>query len=150
MSDIFSRDLTYAGSILPEKTFLSDTGGLGSGLVTGVRVDYTQQLSRMWSLTSKGMVFIVAGDTQGQFSIDELWGSMAGGGPARPLPGVCDPGSCSLAGMNGLCGGNYSGGGGGAITMEHCVVNNFGVNGNNSNMQLTKSVGVAFIKLSGS
>lgn len=146
MSDIFSRDLTYAGSVLPEKTFLSDTGGLGSGLVTGVRVDYTQQLSRMWSLTTPGMVFIVAGDTQGQFDIDELWGT-GGAVPAHP---VCSPGNCSLVGTNGLCGGTHGSGGTGSITMENCVVNNFGINGNNGNMQITKSVGVAFIKLSGS
>ena len=147
MSDIFSRDLTYAGSILPEKTFLSNTGGLGNGLVTGVRVDYTQQLSRMWSLTTPGMVFIVAGDTQGQFNIDELWGT---GGGASAYPTICGPGSCSLVGINGMCGqSGVSSGGAGSITMENCVVNDFGINGNNGNMQITKSVGVAFIKLSG-
>ena len=148
MGDVFSRDLTYAGSILPEKTFLSNTGGLGSGLVTGVRVDYTQQLSRMWSLTTPGMVFIVAGDTQGQFSIDELWGT---GGSTSGYPTVCAPGSCSLVGANGLCGngGNQSAGSTGSVTMEHCVISNFGINGNNGNMQLTKSVGVAFIRMSG-
>lgn len=147
MSDIFSRDLIYAGSILPEKTFLSNTGGLGNGLVTGVRVDYTQQLSRMWSLTTPGMVFIVAGDTQGQFNIDELWGT---GGGAAGYPTICAPGSCSLVGINGMCGqSGVSSGGAGSITMENCVINNFGINGNNGNMQITKSVGVAFIKLSG-
>ena len=148
MGDIFSRDLTYAGSILPEKTFLSNTGGLGSGLVTGVRVDYTQHLSRMWSLTTPGMVFIVAGDTQGQFSIDELWGT---GGSTSGYPTVCAPGSCSLVGANGLCGNGsaQAAGGTGSVTMEHCVISNYGVKGNNGNMQLTKGGGVAFIRMSG-
>jgi hypothetical protein len=147
MADIFNRNLTYAGSILPEKTFLSNTGGLGSGLVTGVRVDYAQQLSRMWSLTTPGKVFIVAGDTQGQFGIDELWGTGSGSGS---YPTVCAPGSCSLVGANGLCGtGSTVAASTGSITMEHCVISSYGINGSNGNMQLTKSVGVAFIRLSG-
>ena len=50
MTDVFNRNIGYAGSILPEQTMFTDLAGLASGLVTGVQCEYTQQLSRMWSL----------------------------------------------------------------------------------------------------
>jgi hypothetical protein len=31
--------------------------------------------------------------------------------------------------------------------MHHCVVNSFGISGSNGNMQIVKSAGMAFIKL---
>ena len=143
-ADMFGRSFTYGGSLLPENTLLTNTAGLASGLVTGVRLDYSQQLSRMWSLASGGKVYIVAGDTQGQCDVDELWGTGTGG---KPNAGVCTPGTAILSGRNGLCGPGAQIASNASVTMHHCVMNSFGISGSNGNMQIVKSAGMAFIKL---
>lgn len=142
--DIFGRNIRYAGSLLPETTMITNAGGLGGGLVTGLQMEYTQQLSRMWSLSST-KVYIIAGDTQGQCTVDELWG-VAGGNSVNAS--VCNPTSISISGRNGLCGPGVPGGSASRFTMHDCVINQYRVVGSNSSMQLTKGIGVTFIRLS--
>lgn len=157
MSDYFSRNISYAGSHKPESVMFTNLGGLGSGLVTGVNLDYTQQVSRMWSLFGSGNAecYLVAGDTSGNCSVSALYGL----GNAQKPGDICSPEPVSIVLTDNGCSGGLSGGlagppqAGGSrgsmnITMNDSVPTAYGIQGNNGNMQIIESAAITFISLS--
>ena len=149
MSDVFGRNLQYTGTIKPESIFFSDTGGLASGLVSGVQLEYAQQVSRMWSLLGGGtgggaQLWLIAGETNGNLKIDSLFGS-----GTSAAGDICNPGSCSLTAEASACRGPAGAGGAAKFTMENSFLTAVGIAGSTGGaLSITRSIGVGFLTLS--
>jgi hypothetical protein len=141
MSDVFDRTLRHTGSVRPEDIFMSSLDGLGSGLVTGISLDYTQQVSRVWSLLA-GDMWLVAGETSGTCSVESL---MGGGGTHSGT--VCEPGSASIVCGPGPCLGPNNPGK--AYTMQKTYVQGISLKGQSSSgLNINEGITIGFVTLS--
>jgi len=152
-NDIYSRNLTYDGQVRPEDIyFTSSKNSIASGLVTGLQLQYQQQLTRMWSLfgNSNGgaNLYLIAGDTQGELSVSAIYGpgNVSSGGASYNM---CEPGAVSLSVKGKVCGGQAVTRGGEQYTCRQAVVTNIGFSGNNGGMSITKNIGISFLSMSG-
>lgn len=149
MSDYFKRSISYAGTHKPEAIMITDLGGMGSGLITGINLDYTQQMSRMWSLfgdatqgqAATAKCYLVAGDTNGNCSVSALFGL----GNAAKEGDICQPLPVSITFGGAACQNTNASM---SITMEQAVPSAYGIQGNNGNMQIIESGAITFISLS--
>lgn len=140
MSDVFGRKVEHTGTVRPEDIFMSDLAGLGSGLVTGINLEYTQQVSRVWSLLA-GDMWLVAGETNGTCTVDSLLG---GGGIGTG--DVCNPGSVSITAGEPCMGGGE--GRAANYTMDDCFEQGVSLKGQaGGGLQITEGVTLGFCSL---
>jgi len=140
----FGRTINYAGGYLPENTRVSFSGMTTGGIVREVRIDFQQEVSRMWDLGS-GSVFLVAGQANGTFS----FGTIAS--PVNlPVYTVCAPGTVSFNSSSGFCGKGRAGGGtttGGGYTLQNVVSSSKGVQASSDSMVVIDTIGGIFLDI---
>lgn len=146
MSDIFNRNLSYAGSFRPEGTSLTFAGSTGAGsnaIVRNIRLDYQQQISRIWDLGS-GNVFFVAGQTNGAWG----FGTVAGISGSFAIYGeICNPGTLTLDADVGICNTNQNYVTSAAYVMHETILSQVGLTAQSSDMIMNMAIGGTFLFL---
>lgn len=147
MSDIFNRNLAYAGAYKPESTFLTFQSGIelpANAIVRGLQLAYQQEVSRVWSLLgssgSAARMFIVAGQTNGTLGIASLLSS------GRITGDVCEPGSASLSFGEAICGPGAQATNE-ALSLSSVIFTSFGVEADSGSMQINRNMGATFLTL---
>lgn len=147
MADIFNRTIGFAGAFKPEDTLITLSGVLQDlTLVRNLNLTYEQQLSRIWDLKD-AKVFVVAGHTNGTWTIGRVVGP-AGGGDIFGKD-VCNPGTITIGGQSGFCkpgGGRI--GSQATYTLEKCILSQLTASVTSDDMILNEGLGGIFLSLS--
>ena len=142
MADIFGRNLTYGGGFQPEGTTVNFSGITGGAIVRNISIGYDQAMSRIWDLGT-GKCYFIAGHTNG------TWGIGRVAGPGATLQAlaaytVCNPGTLSFNGGNGLCPAT----GNAAYTLHNVVTVQVSVAVTSDDMIINEGVGGTYLYLS--
>jgi hypothetical protein len=141
MADIFGRNIRYGGGFLPEGTSVKFAGITGGAIVRNIQIAYEQPVSRIWDLGS-GRCFFVAGHPNGSWSMGKIGGP---GASIKALGGynVCNPGTVTFAGENGMC----SPAGEVTYTLKTVITTSINVAVSSEDMIINEGVGGTFMSL---
>jgi len=150
MADIFSRTVGFGGAFAADAAVITFTSMAGIGLLAqSVSWQYQQNVQRVYEIGSSN-VWLVAGRTQGQASVQRIMGPTAVAASFFTSYGsVCNATSNSISfSTKASCGGASNTGTTSTITMSNCVIQSYGGGVQAEQMIVNEQIGVLFLSLS--
>ena len=139
--DIFGRNLKYGGGFQPEGTTVNFSGIVGGAIVRNLTIGYEQAISRIWDLGT-GACYFIAGHTNGTWGMGRIAGPGAGISALAAYT-VCNPGTLSFNGSNGLCPKT----GNAKYTLKNVVTVQINVGVTSDDMIINEGVGGSYLSL---
>jgi hypothetical protein len=144
MADVFNRTTEWGGGVSAESTRMGFSGVTQGLLIQNVDIQYSQTISRLYALES-GLVYFVAGQTNGQMSVghvigpqglmDQFWAKYGD---------VCNPESHINIALAAGCLSKVSQS---RIQLTRPVISNIGISANAQNMQIASNFVASFVAL---
>ena len=149
MADIYSRSVSYGGAFSADGAVITFGGNLGVGMLAqSINWSYVQNVQRIYEVGSTA-VYLVAGRTQGQASINRIMSPSAIATPFYSSFGnVCNASGNNItfspaASCGGLRGNNL--GTANNITLYSCVIQSYGGGIQAEQMVVNEQVQMLFI-----
>ena len=140
---VFGRTIITDGGFKGEDAAVTfSPGGEAGSLVRNIQLQFGQQISRIWDLTT-GHVFLIAGRPEGNASLAKVAGPGSGLAAFTQWT-VCDRGSITINGEGGFCAdiqqsGNWN--------LKDCVLTGIAASASAEDMILNEGITVAFMDM---